>query len=132
MTSKPLTTRVPPVVHDRLVEMATRRGASLAATAAALLAAAVEDGDEGASPQPDGTLVAAVRALLDEVTAPKAVLHREVAVRLARIVERAGQGSVAASELLTKTAEKAVQAQHAADNPNADPFDFLLGGGLSL
>lgn len=71
MPSAPLTTRVPPVVHDRLVEMATRRGTSLAATAAAVLAAAVETGDEGAGPQPDGTLVAAVRALLEDVTAPK-------------------------------------------------------------
>jgi hypothetical protein len=39
---------------------------------AAVLAAAVETGDESAGLQPDGTLVAAIRELLDEVTAPKA------------------------------------------------------------
>lgn len=70
MPSKPLTTRVAPVVNDRLVAMAERRGASLAARAAALLSAAVAD-DEGSAPQPDGSLVAAVHALLSDVTARK-------------------------------------------------------------
>ncbi|MBC9728094.1 hypothetical protein [Streptomyces sp. TRM68367] len=120
MPSKPLTTRVAPIVHDRLVAMAERRGASLAATAAALLSAAVADGDEGSAPQPDGSLVAAVHALLSDVTAPKAVMHREVAVRLARSVERGERGAIAAAELLMTTADKALSAQREADNPGGD------------
>ncbi|MEV5156606.1 hypothetical protein AB0K81_32525 [Streptomyces werraensis] len=49
-------------------------------------------------------------------------------MRLARIVERNERGAVAA-ELLNKTVDNALRVQHAEDNPNADPFDFL--GGLS-
>ncbi|MET7738376.1 hypothetical protein ABZT02_44980 [Streptomyces sp. NPDC005402] len=128
MPSQPLTTRVPPVVHDRLREMAARRGTSLAATAADLLSAAVAESGEGAGPQPDGALVGAVRALLKDVTAPQAVVHRELAVRLARTVERGERGAVAAADLLTTVIDKAVRAQDQQDNP-VDPLDFLNGLG---
>lgn len=126
MPSKPLTTRIPPAVHDRLVEIAARRGTSLAATAAAVLAAAVEDCDAGIGPQPDGTLVTAVRALLDDLSAPGAVMYRELAVRLARMVERSERGAVAAAGLLTSTTDRALRAQRSADHPGSDPFDALL------
>jgi hypothetical protein len=128
MPSKPLSTRVSPVVHARLTEMAQRRGTSLAATAADLLSVAVADASEGSGAQPDGALVVAVHALLDDLTAPKAVVLRELSVRLARTVERGERGAVAAAELLTNCTEKALQAQRAEDNPGADSLDLLLGG----
>ncbi|MFJ9677529.1 hypothetical protein ACIRP2_05655 [Streptomyces sp. NPDC101194] len=127
MPSQPLTTRVPPGVHDRLREMSVRRGTSLAATAADLLSAAVAEGSEGAVPQPDGTLVGAVRSLLADVTAPQAVVHRELAVRPARTVERGERGAVAAADLMTDVVDKALRAQHQEDNPNAgDSLDSIL------
>lgn len=128
MPSKPLSTRVSPVVHARLTEMAQRRGTSLAATAADLLSAAVADASEGSGAQPDGALVAAVHALLDDLTAPKAVVLRELSVRLARTVERGERGAVAAADLLSSSMEKALQAQRHEDNPGGDTLDLLLGG----
>lgn len=127
MPSTPLSTRVSPVVHARLTEMAQRRGTSLAATAADLLSAAVADAGTEGGVQPDGALVAAVRALLDDLTAPKAVVFRELSVRLARTVERGERGAVAAAELLTSCVDKALQAQRAQDNPGGDSLDALLG-----
>lgn len=118
----------PPVVHAWLTEMAQRRGTSLAATAADVLSAAVADGDEVSRGQPDGALVAAVHALLDDLTAPKAVVLRELSVRLARTVERGERGAVAAADLLTSSMEKALQAQRHEDNPGGDTLDLLLGG----
>jgi hypothetical protein len=116
------------VVHDRLVEMAARRGTSLAATAADLLAAAVEGDGGGAGLQPDGALVAAVRAALAEVTAPEAVVYRELAVRLARAVERGERGAVAAAQQLTTALDRALRAQHQNDNPGGGSLDALLAG----
>ena len=79
--------------------------------------------------QPDGSLVTAVQSLLGDLTVPKAVLHRELAVRLARSVERGERGSVAAAELLMTTTDRAVKAQNEADNPSTDPF--ALDGDVS-
>ncbi|RZB18384.1 hypothetical protein StrepF001_14995 [Streptomyces sp. F001] len=128
MPSKPLSTRISPLVHARLTEMAQRRGTSLAATAADVLSAAVADGEEVSGGQPDGALVAAVHALLDDLTAPKAVVLRELSVRLARTVERGERGAVAAADLLTSSMEKALQAQRHEDNPGGDALDLLMGG----
>jgi hypothetical protein len=108
--------------------MAQRRGTSLAATAADLLSAAVADAGGGSGEQPDGALVAAVHALLDNLTAPKSVVLRELSVRLARTVERGERGAVAAADLLTSSVEKALQAQQQEDNPGGDTLDLLLGG----
>ncbi|MFH7337138.1 hypothetical protein [Streptomyces sp. KHY 26] len=121
-----MTTRVTPVVHDRLRELAERRGTSLAATAADLLSTAVTETD--GAPPPDGSLVGSVLELLGGMTAPGAVVLGEVALRMARIIERGERGSVAAAERLMDAMEKAQRAQHEADNPGADTLDLFLGG----
>ncbi|MDX3354170.1 hypothetical protein PV703_12820 [Streptomyces sp. ME01-24h] len=128
MSSKPLTTRVTPAVHDRLVELATRRRTSLAATAAGLLSAAVADAEDTPVPL-DGALVAAVLDLLGDLTAPRAVLCRETAVHLARVIERRDRGYVAAAETLMSAADKAIKAQQEADQPpGPSDLDVLLNG----
>lgn len=124
MPSTVLTTRVPPHVHALLVELAQRRGTSLAATAAHLLTAAVDDA--GDTPPPtDGALVAAVRTLLADVTDPAAVLHRETAVVLARAIERREPGHLGAVRDLRRAVEGAQQAQQHADGDDFDPAALL-------
>lgn len=125
MPSKPLTARVSPDVHARLVNLATRRGKTLAATAADVLSAAVAS-EDGTPPPLDGVLVDAVRNALADVTTPKAVLCREIAVHMARIVESGEHGRVAAAEKLMDAVEKAIKAQRAADQPEGPSLDDFL------
>lgn len=128
MPSKPLTARVSPDVHARLTNLAVRRGKTLAATAADLLSAAVAGEDGGTTPPLDGALVDCVRVVLADVTAPKALLCREVAVHMARLVESGDHGRVAAAERLMDAVEKALKAQRLADTPEGPSIDDLLNG----
>ncbi|MFC8389897.1 hypothetical protein [Streptomyces sp. NPDC057238] len=123
--SRPLTTRVTPAVHEALVSLAARRRKSLAATAADLLSAAVADPD-GTPRPPDGEMTAAVLQALGHVTAPQAVLLREVALSMARIVERGDHGAAAAAQRLMEAASKALQVQARAEVSTAGPVDALL------
>ncbi|MEU8943551.1 hypothetical protein AB0C97_36785 [Streptomyces goshikiensis] len=128
MPSIVLSTRLTPRDHDRLRVLAERRGSSLASTAGYLLAAALEDSGEYRPPQ-DGALVAAVREVLADATAPEAVMHREMAVHLARAIERREPGHLSAIGALRKTVESATTAQRHHDGPDPDdPLNILLGG----
>ncbi|MEF9908624.1 hypothetical protein ACQSMD_33410 [Streptomyces flavovirens] len=131
MPTHVVTCRVPPYVRDQLRELAERRGQTLAATAAGLLAAALDDPAATAAAQ-DGAIVAAVRTVLADVDAPEAVMHRELAVTLARAVERRSPGYVTAASSLRTSVDASLSAQRRADNPGAnsslsallDGFDF--------
>ncbi|MFE7619034.1 hypothetical protein [Streptomyces sp. NPDC057496] len=125
MASKPLTTRVAPAVHEALTALAARRRMSLAATAADLLSAAVAD-EDGIPQPPDGEMTAAVLRALGDVTVPGAVLHREVALQMARIVERDGRGATGAARRLMEAFDKAVQIQTRADRPPDPDISILL------
>ncbi|MTE22598.1 hypothetical protein F0L17_26585 [Streptomyces sp. TRM43335] len=126
MPSEVLSTRLTPRDHDRLRELAERRGKSLSATASELLSAALADPDAYPAPQ-DGALVDAVRATLAAVTAPEAVIHREVAIALARAVERREAGYLSAAGQLRKSLDAARSAQRTADRPPDDgDLDSLL------
>ncbi|MEV6679451.1 hypothetical protein AB0N09_21740 [Streptomyces erythrochromogenes] len=128
MPSTVLSTRLTPRDHDRLRALAERRGSSLAATAGHLLAAALDESGEYRPPQ-DGVLVAAVRAVLEDVTAPEAVMNRELAVHLARAIERREPGHLSAIGALRKTVESAQGAQREHDGPDPDdPLTVLLAG----
>jgi hypothetical protein len=128
MPSKVVTTRIAPAAHQRLVALADQRGTSLAAAAARLLEAALED-PESDRPRVDGPLVAAVRTELEDVTAASAVLYREVALHLARSIERREPGHLSAVRQLRDSVRAARSAQETADNP--DPFGFDAMGGFS-
>lgn len=127
MPTRVVTTRVPPPLHDQLQALADRRGRSLAATAAELLAAAVADDPGAAKAAQDGPLVAAVLALLQDVTDPAAVMHRELALALARSVERKEPGYLGAVGSLRKAVDACQAAQRTADLPEGtDPLTALL------
>ncbi|GHA83085.1 hypothetical protein [Streptomyces chryseus] len=129
MPSRVLTTRVPPAVYDQLQALADRRGRSLAATAGDLLAAVVADGPDAVKAAQDGNLVTAVRALLEEVDAPAAVMHRELSLTLARAIERREPGYLAAVASLRRAVDAAESAQKVADlPPGSDPLLALLAG----
>ncbi|MFJ9149138.1 hypothetical protein ACIRP7_13915 [Streptomyces sp. NPDC102270] len=125
MASKPLTTRVSPAVHEALTALAARRGMSLAATASDLLSAAVAD-EDGTPPPPDGELTVAVLRALEEVTAPAAVLHREVALQMSRLIERGGRGATGAARRLMEAADRAIHLQERADRPVDPAMSALL------
>jgi hypothetical protein len=127
MPSMPLTTRVPPAVHAALVDRAARGRTSLAATTAAILGAAVMEPD-GTPPPPDGELTAAVLRALGDLTEPQAVLLREVALSMARIIERGEHGAAAAAQRLMEASSKALTLQARANAPTSDPMDVLLAG----
>ncbi|MCG6496630.1 hypothetical protein [Kitasatospora sp. A2-31] len=130
MPSVPVSLRVAPAVHARLVELAEGRGRSVAGTASELLSAAVLD-EEDRAPLSDGALVASVRELLADVTDPAAVFCREAALVLARSVERRDRGYVAACHELRETVAQAQRAQREADNPKRsrrNSLDALLAG----
>jgi len=132
MPSQVLSTRLAPHVYDQLRELAERRGTSLAATAADLLTAALADPAQ-TPPATDGALVSSVRSVLEDVSAPQAVLHREIAVLLARTIERRERGHLSAVKPLQDAISAALKAQRSADQPrDADPMiaDLLasLGG----
>lgn len=128
MPSQVLSTRLTPCDYERLRALAERRGCSLAAAAGHLLAAALDDTGTYQPPQ-DGVLVAAVRAVLEDVTAPEAVMNRELAVHLARTIERREPGYLSAISVLRKTVESAQGAQLIHDGPApGDPIMALLAG----
>lgn len=129
MPTHVVTTRVPPYVHEHLHELAERRGQSLAATAAGLLAAALEDPAATAAAR-DGALVDAVRTVLADVDDPTAAMYRELAVALARAVERREAGYIAAAATLRKVVDDACAAQRQADHPDGDPLMAGLLAGL--
>ncbi|MFG2623235.1 hypothetical protein ACGFXC_37075 [Streptomyces sp. NPDC048507] len=127
MPTHVLSTRLTPGDYDRLRVLAERRGCSLAAAAGHLLASALDDTGTYQPPQ-DGVLVAAVRTVLEGVTAPEAVMHRELAVHLARAIERREPGHLSAISVLRKAVESAQGSQRIHDNPDGDPFSALLAG----
>ncbi|WP_328503627.1 hypothetical protein OG828_36950 [Streptomyces sp. NBC_00457] len=127
MASKPLTTRVSPAVHEALTSLAARRRTSLAATAADLLSAAVAD-EDGTPPPPDGEMTAAVLRALGDVTVPAAVMYREIALQMARCIERDRHGAPGAARRLMEAADKALQIQNRADQPTDPTMSALLGG----
>ncbi|MGW3910539.1 hypothetical protein ACWEBX_03290 [Streptomyces sp. NPDC005070] len=124
MPSKVLTTRVPPDTYARLQALAKESGRSLAATTADLLDAAVAG--VPSPTQDDGPLTASVRAGLVDVTAPDAVMHREVALALARTVDRRECGHVAALRELPGAVSRSRRAQDAVDNPGPQTMSELL------
>jgi hypothetical protein len=128
MASKPLTTRVSPAVHEALTSLAARRRMSLAATAADLLSAAVTD-EDGTPRPPDGEMTAAVLRALCDVTVPAAVMHREVALQMARLIERDRRGAPGAARRLMEAADKALQIQGRIDQP-VDPTMSALMSSL--
>ncbi|WP_327346541.1 hypothetical protein [Streptomyces europaeiscabiei] len=73
-------------------------------------------------------LTAAVRATLDDVTAPDAVMYREAALALARTADRRERGHVAALRQLPDITRHARSAQDAVDNPGPS----TLSGWLDL
>lgn len=126
MATHVVSTRLAPGDHRLLRELAERRGQSLAAAAAERLAAALRSPDD---PGPaDGPLVDAVRAELADVTNPLAVMHREVAVRMARTIERGEPGHITAVEHLRKAVNSCRNAERSTD----DPAMGGMGGFLSL
>jgi hypothetical protein len=131
MSTVVLTTRVTPHIHDQLRELAERRGASLAATAADLLTASLEQ-DHGSQAAQDGSLVAAVRTLVQDVADPEAVIYRELAIHLARTIERRAPGWTSAVKPLRDSISQARHTQRLADRPKSsganDPLDDLLAG----
>lgn len=129
MASKPLTTRVSPAVHEALSALAARRRMSLAATTADLLSAAVAEPDGTPSP-PDGEMTAAVMRALGDVTVPAAVMHRQIALQMARIIERDERGATGAARRLMEAADKALKIQARADQPAPDPAMGALLAGL--
>jgi hypothetical protein len=128
MPSVSLSTRVPPAVHARLVEIAAQRRMSLAALTADILATALE-GPQDTGPRVDGPLVAAVLHTMEGVTAPTAVVCRETALELARAVEGRMRSYPAAAAALVEATEKGLKAQEQADAP---PFDFAAFLGYDL
>ncbi|WP_406380775.1 hypothetical protein [Streptomyces sp. NBC_01618] len=127
MPTHVVTCRVPPYVHDQLRDLAERRGQTLAATTTGILAAALDDPTATGSAQ-DGAIVTAVRTVLAEVDDPKALMHRELAVVLARAVERRSPGYIAAASSLRTSVEAALSAQRCADSPGDDSMSALLDG----
>lgn len=124
MPSKVLTTRVSPDTYARLQVLAEESGRSLAATAADLLDAAVAG--VPAPTEDDGPLTASVRAGLVDVTTPEAVMHREVALALARTVDRRDRGHVAAVRAVPEAVSRSHRAQHAVDHPAPTDIDEVL------
>ncbi|MFF5783219.1 hypothetical protein ACFY7Y_40690 [Streptomyces virginiae] len=128
MPSHVVSTRLTPRDVDRLRALAERRGSSLSATAGHLLAAALDESGEYRPPQ-DGILVTAVRTVLEDVTAAEAVMNRELAVHLARAIERREPGYLSAIGALRKTVESAHNAQRRHNGPDPDdPFNVILAG----
>ncbi|MFJ8607345.1 hypothetical protein ACIRH0_09170 [Streptomyces sp. NPDC093675] len=127
MVSKPLTTRVSPAAYEALTSLAARRRTSLAATAADLLSAAVAD-EDGTPRPPDGEMTSAVLRALGGVTVPDAVMYREVALQMARLIERDARGAPGAARRLMEAADKALRIQARADQPIDPTMSALLAG----
>lgn len=131
MPTHVVTCRLQPYAYDQLQQLARRRNQSLAATTAGLLVAALDDPAATATAQ-DGTLVTAVRAVLADVDTPQALLHRELALVLARSVERESPGHVAAVGSLNTMVQSALTAQRRADDPDEDPSLSALMESLGI
>lgn len=126
MPSHVVSTRVTPYAYERLVDLAQQRGLSLSAQASRLLTQALEAGDGGV-PAADGPLVEAVRAELADVTSAASAIHRELAVHLARAIERREPGYLQAVPRLETMLGRARDAQRVSEGAD---FVSLLGLGL--
>ncbi|WP_437050586.1 hypothetical protein [Streptomyces sp. enrichment culture] len=108
--------------------LADQHGTSIRATAARFLESALED-PESERPRTDGPLVDAVRAELEDVTAPGAVMYREFALHLARSIERREPGHLSAARQPSGAVKDARAAQEHANNPDPYSLAALSGGG---
>lgn len=105
--------RLSPGDHAALQGVATRQGQPLSTVAARLIIAALSGDPDAEAQATEGALATAVRGALPDLTAPQAVIHREVALSLARQVEQGGAGAVPAAREISQSASRALQAQRA-------------------